>query len=115
MSIAWAKRTRVLALLAIPILLPSCERTGSTASPGAGGETAAERFAENRIYRHHDGFLSRDDPPVVPAASAAFLADDDEVVGVAWNGRARAYDVRMLCYHHVINDTVGGAPIAITY
>ncbi len=28
---------------------------------------------------------------------------------------SRAYPIRELAYHHVVNDTVGGVPIAVTY
>lgn len=37
------------------------------------------------------------------------------VLAVSVNGQARAYPIRYLGYHHIINDTVGGQPIAITY
>ncbi|MFH0793597.1 MAG: DUF3179 domain-containing (seleno)protein [bacterium] len=44
-----------------------------------------------------------------------FLVSSDRVVGVAMNGQARAYPILMLNWHEVVNDTVGGVPIAVTY
>jgi hypothetical protein len=44
-----------------------------------------------------------------------FLVDSDRVVGVALAGQARAYPLRILSWHEVVNDTVGGQPIAVTY
>lgn len=46
---------------------------------------------------------------------ATFLVSDDRVVGVVINGEARAYPVRVLNWHEVVNDVVGGVPIAVTY
>jgi len=37
------------------------------------------------------------------------------VVGVARNGEAKAWPVRYLVYHHQVRDTIGGAPILVTY
>lgn len=44
-----------------------------------------------------------------------FLVSDDLVIGVTIDGRSRAYAVRMLNWHEVINDTLAGRPIAVTY
>jgi len=37
------------------------------------------------------------------------------VLTVTINGEARAYPVREMAYHHIVNDVVGGVPIAATY
>jgi hypothetical protein len=37
------------------------------------------------------------------------------VMGIVSNGVAMAYPVNQVAYHHVVNDTVGGVPIAATY
>jgi hypothetical protein len=50
-----------------------------------------------------------------PAAEASWVADDEPVLAIALGGEARAYPVRQVAYHHVVNDTVGGVPIAATY
>lgn len=44
-----------------------------------------------------------------------FLLPTDRVIGVTFNGQSRAYPQRVLCWHEVINDVVGGVPIAVTY
>lgn len=55
-------------------------------------------------------------PPTLSAAAAAErLLPDDEVIGVAQNGEARAYPLALLHRREVVNDTVGGAPLAITF
>jgi hypothetical protein len=62
-----------------------------------------------------DGIPAIRRPRAVPAAEAAFLKDDDAVVGVAVGEEARAYPVRILDRHEVANDVVGGVPLAVTY
>jgi hypothetical protein len=51
----------------------------------------------------------------VRAAAADFVRPNDLVLGVVVNGEAVAYPVNQVAYHHVINDEVGGVPIAVTY
>src|SRR5262252_951788 len=46
---------------------------------------------------------------------APFVGDNDMVLAVANNGEAVAYPVRLMAYHHVVQDTVGGTPIVATY
>ena len=46
---------------------------------------------------------------------AGFVEPGDMVMGVVVNGIAVAYPVNQVAYHHVVNDTVGGVPIATTY
>lgn len=46
---------------------------------------------------------------------AAFLADSDIVMAVESNGEAVAYPVRLMAYHHVVEDVVGGTPVVATY
>ncbi len=57
-----------------------------------------------------------DDPPLVPAADAANEMKADElVIGVELEGEARAYPINVLSTHEIVNDTVAGRPIAITW
>jgi hypothetical protein len=43
------------------------------------------------------------------------LVSNDRVIGIAIGGEARAYPLRLMRWHEVVNDVVGGRPIAITY
>lgn len=71
-----------------------------------------------------DGLPALTDPAVLDAASwstsgdrrwGKYLVGSDRVIGVALGGRARAYPLRVLAWHEVVNDTLGGRPIAVTY
>jgi hypothetical protein len=43
------------------------------------------------------------------------LVADDRVIGIVIGGQARAYPLRLMRWHEVVNDVVGGEPVAITY
>lgn len=51
----------------------------------------------------------------VALSGAGFVQPGDMVMGIVSNGVAMAYPVNQVAYHHVVNDTVGGVPIAATY
>lgn len=44
-----------------------------------------------------------------------FIVDTDLVIGVEIGGEARAYPTRILAWHQVVNDTLAGRPILVTY
>ena len=62
-----------------------------------------------------DGIPSIDDPMFVPVAEVADLTDREPVVGLEIDGDARAYPIRVLTWHEIVNDTVGGQPVIVTY
>jgi hypothetical protein len=49
------------------------------------------------------------------ADEAGFVNDSDMVMTVKNNGEAVAYPVRLMAYHHVVQDVVGGTPVVVTY
>ncbi len=48
-------------------------------------------------------------------SDAGFAADSDMVLAVKINNEAVAYPVRLLAYHHLVQDVVGGTPLVATY
>ena len=63
-----------------------------------------------------DGIAAIFDPKFVTAAEAdAQLDYEDLVIGVSLNGEHKAYGVAHLSSHEVVNDTLGGRPIAVTW
>lgn len=63
-----------------------------------------------------DGIPSIDDPKFVAARDGpADLAADDPVFGVVIGGEAKAYSQKILAYHEICNDVVGGRPVSVTY
>jgi hypothetical protein len=53
-------------------------------------------------------------PLLVPAREVKGVRDTDQVLGVAIGGESRAYPVPFLIWHEIVNDTIGGVPIAAT-
>jgi hypothetical protein len=53
--------------------------------------------------------------PGYESAADSKLDKDEKVIAVQVNGEARAYPIRIISYHHIVNDVVGGVPIAATY
>ena len=54
-------------------------------------------------------------PKTLEAAEADYLADTDAVFGVSIDGDHRAYPLRILDWHEMANDVVGGRPVALAY
>jgi len=62
-----------------------------------------------------DGIPALNDPELIGAGEARYLDDDDRVLGVALDGEARAYPVRILNWHEVVNDQIGTQHFAVSY
>ncbi|GAB4175980.1 MAG: hypothetical protein Fur0032_15810 [Terrimicrobiaceae bacterium] len=62
-----------------------------------------------------DGIPSIDAPKFVPTGEVSFLKDGDLLIGLNRGGKARAYPLRILVWHEIVNDTVSGEPVAVTY
>ena len=66
--------------------------------------------------RWRDGIPAIDAPVFESIdASRAWLADRSPLVVVELNGEAKAYPVAMLMFHEIVNDAIGGVPVAVTY
>jgi len=53
--------------------------------------------------------------PTFAAAKDVKIDSDDKLIVVKINGSARAYPIREMAYHHVVNDMVAGTALAATY
>lgn len=64
-----------------------------------------------------DGIPALDNPTLVAAdhADAGYLLEDDLVFGLEINGDVRAYPLRIMGWHEMLNDVVGGVPVALAY
>jgi hypothetical protein len=94
----------------------------STIDPGFGGflNPAAGRAisAQEVIWGGVpvDGIPPLNDPAFISADSAAeWILPSDLVIGVEINGDARAYPRRIIDWHEMVNDTVGGVPVSLAY
>lgn len=62
-----------------------------------------------------DGIPPLRDPEMIPASQATYLEDGNTIFGIEINGDARAYPKRILAWHEMFTDTVGGVDIAGVY
>ncbi|MBI5283991.1 MAG: DUF3179 domain-containing protein [Chloroflexi bacterium] len=62
-----------------------------------------------------DGIPAIDHPKFVSVAETTFVDDREPVLTLDVNGDARAYPVQILIWHELVNDVVGGKPVAVSY
>lgn len=102
--------------------------TGSGNDPAAYGFTLDPLHADRGVLvgsgSPRDFLPSLDAPAVMRGADmlrwneehrTRYVVSNDRVAGVVVNGEARAYPLDVLNAHEVINDTLGGVPIAVSY
>jgi hypothetical protein len=92
-----------------PVWATGPERNGFVLEPAS---VPAEEILAGGPRR--DGIPALDHPSVLRAAEADWT-DDEPVLGVAVAGEARAYPVAILNWHELVNDTLGGEPILVSF
>ena len=72
--------------------------------------TASEPTETDDATQRWEAMQRRNDPKY-----GKYLVPSDKVIGVELNGEARAYPMHVMYVHDIVNDTLGGMPIAVTY
>jgi hypothetical protein len=62
-----------------------------------------------------DGIPSVDEPRFVAVSEVDFLEPREPVIELIVGGRARAYPIQILIWHEIVNDTIAGVPVAVTF
>lgn len=62
-----------------------------------------------------DGIPAILKPKFIAAKKASFMKDKDIVLGISQGSVAKAYPIKILNHHEVVNDTILGKPIAVGY
>jgi hypothetical protein len=62
-----------------------------------------------------DGIPSIDDPVFYAAQTVDYISPNAPVLAVEIDGDARAYPLDVMVWHEIVNDTVGGVPVAVEY
>lgn len=62
-----------------------------------------------------DGIPALMNPPFISAKQANYMEDNEMVFGVSINGDVRAYPFRIMDWHEMANDVVGGQPVSLSY
>lgn len=120
-----------VALLVVPGGVYSAHAQAACESPFADQVVTFETsqwqltdFCQHSIpYEQITGVLRQRDtiPPIdnpqfeTLEAASAWLQPQSPVLSIELNGEARAYPLAILTWHEIVNDTVGGVPVAITF
>ena len=109
------------------VALAGCGGAGGPGDPGAAQlETAAwsTDFSQRSVELSEfaSGGPGKDGIPAIDrprfeslAAGDRFLEGREPVAAVELGGAAKAYPIRILVWHEIVNDRLGGQPIAMTY
>jgi hypothetical protein len=62
-----------------------------------------------------DGIPALFSPDYVAASKADYMRGDERVLGVFHKGVARAYPLRVLSWHELVNDSFGGDPLLVSW
>lgn len=62
-----------------------------------------------------DGILALDQPIFISGADATQLNSSDRVLGLVYNGEIKAYPIRILDYHEIVNDQFGNHHVTISF
>jgi hypothetical protein len=111
--------------ITIGLILPLLDTSGSFSSSSISSSIAASPQEQKSIVPLDqivsggpppDGIPSIDNPKFTTVQEAdEILEDSDLVIGVNINGDIRAYPLQILVWHEIVNDYVGGVPVAVTY
>ncbi|MEZ4699992.1 MAG: DUF3179 domain-containing protein [Rhodothermales bacterium] len=112
-------RIQAISRLAFTLLLltAGCDSGGN----GDAGDPPMELgcIVDANLFR--DGGVGKDgipalvDPPLVSAPTATYLADSSRVIGLVAGERAIAIPHNILWWHEIVNLTLDGAPLAVTF
>ena len=62
-----------------------------------------------------DGIPAILEPKFLKPNQPTFLEDSDHIIGVQMGNEAKAYPIKILNWHEVVNDTINGVPIVVTF
>lgn len=87
---------------------------GAVVEPG-GPAFDAIRTDEIQSVLPQDAIPALIKPTYLSVAQASDINDKEEVIGVVINGDARAYPLSTLSSHEIVDDDIGGQPLAVTW
>jgi len=122
----------VAAVISVGAILGWVVRPGPVTQRGDGHDPATYGFDLSCLNvskvvaggMGRDGLHAIDNPETIPGAQVAtinkehrgkLLVGTDRIIGVSFQGLARAYPLRLMRWHEVVNDTLGGEEIVVTY
>ena len=114
----------IVGFVALVLLVPSFRQILTRIStnsetlviPDGAGGSESGREVELVTLLGLDAIPAILNPRHVSASDAEpWMELDEQVLGLSINGEHRAYSVKMLSRHEIVNDVVGGVPVAVTW
>lgn len=112
-------------MITLSYISDSSNTDGSTGENLDSGSSEVKRTSGGTKYTIHPDELVQGCPgmdcipsidnPGFETGEVNWLEDSERVIGVEINGDARAYPLKILSKHEIVNDNVGGEPVAVTY
>ena len=105
-------------------MVPSSQTTTMRLRCGGPGSPAAADFSRHIVPYDEilsggvprDGIAPLDNPKfATPEDASEWLGDQEPLIAFELNGDARAYPLQILIWHEIVNDVVGGVPVAVTF
>ncbi len=62
-----------------------------------------------------DGIPPIDEPKFQPASSVDWLFNVEPILSIEVNGEVRGYPIQIMTWHEIVNDTIAGVPVTISY
>ncbi|MFQ5984490.1 MAG: DUF3179 domain-containing protein [Alphaproteobacteria bacterium] len=121
-----SSRHRLAALSALPVLVLALAMAAGVALALPGSwtyEWPKTDFSKHSVDLDEilsggppkDGIPSIDHPAFLPLSEVTDLPDREPVIGFQVGDDVRCYPLRILMWHEIVNDTVGGLPVAVTF
>lgn len=108
--------TRLLPFLLLSLLLSLSQLVHAQRVNGFDlSDTSISKFEIFAGGPAKDGIPSIDEPRFISPEQVDYLKDDDIILGFSSGGISRAYPLRILVWHEIVNDVIGGKPVAVTY
>lgn len=110
----------IVILFLIGVISCSEEDSDSNSNPGNNNGISSGNWLipEDEIFDGgpgKDGIPSLENPEMISAVDAAYLDDQDLVIGFKDGDEVKAYSHKVLDWHEIINDKVGDINLAVTY
>jgi uncharacterized protein DUF3179 len=116
LSTPWTRRIiyPLLAMVLLYVLAPHFLYAGPT-----NGFDLSDALIPAAAIEHggppRDGIPAIDEPVFITADKAEFLSDTDRVLGIDRNGVRKAYAIKILNYHEIVNDRFNEEAILVSY
>lgn len=105
-------------LLSILMLTTSLIISPACAKEKNGFDTTQALIPENQIFSggpDKDGIPAIDKPVFIKAREADFLKANDRILGIEIDGISKAYPIRILNWHEIVNDKITNTSYTVTY